>query len=122
MVGLVIKLLVRVVVFGIAIAYVTRKNAKVKVEPRAALPAVALVFALLNTGLYWLIAGTFKVVTLWTLAIVAPFVANAALLWLTDRILKPFKVDGWMALAYAAFVVTLAHLFLHVLHLFHLPV
>lgn len=121
MLWFVIKLLVRVVVFGVAIAYVTRRTSKVRVEPRAALPAVALVFALLNTGLYWLIAVTFKMVTLWTLAIVAPFVANAALLWLTDKILKPFKVDGWMALAHAAAIVTLAHLFLHVLRMFHLP-
>jgi uncharacterized membrane protein YvlD (DUF360 family) len=119
--GFALSLLVRVVVFGIAIAYVTRRNAKVKVEPRSALPLVALVFAGLNTLLYVLIAGVVKVVTLYTLAIVAPFVANAVLLWLTDRILKPFKVEGWMALAHASLVMTVAHIVLHLLRLVHLP-
>jgi uncharacterized membrane protein YvlD (DUF360 family) len=105
-----IKMLIRAVVFGVAITYVTRKNSSVKVTPRSALPLVALVFAGLNTLLYWFVSGTMNVVTLGTMFFLVPFAANAALLWLTDKLFKPFKVDGLFALAYASLIVTLAHL------------
>lgn len=113
----IVSLLVHVAVFGVAIAFVTRRNTGVRVQPRSALPVVALVFALLNAFLYGAIATFTKVVSLWTLTLVAPFIANAALLWLTDKLIKPFKVEGLWPLAYASFVVTLFHFGLRLLHL-----
>jgi uncharacterized membrane protein YvlD (DUF360 family) len=110
-------LFIRVVVFGIVIAFVTRRNDKVTVTPRAALPVVALVFAGLNTVLYGVLKTTLNIGTLFMLALAVPFIANAILLWLTDRLIKPFKVDGLAALAYASFMVTLAHILLRLLHL-----
>jgi uncharacterized membrane protein YvlD (DUF360 family) len=111
-----LHLLVRVVVFGVVITFVTRRNSSVTVTPRSALPVVAIVFAVLNTLLYGLIKNTLNIGTLFTLALAVPFLANALLLWITDRLVKPFKVDGLYALAYASLLVTLAHFALHLLH------
>jgi len=73
---------------------------------------VALAFAVLNTLLYGLLKVTLNFGTLFTLALLVPFISNAILLWLTDRLVKPFKVDGFYALAYASLVVTIAHVLL----------
>ncbi|MGE3457452.1 MAG: hypothetical protein AB7O24_20220, partial [Kofleriaceae bacterium] len=50
--GLLIKLGVRLVVFGLAFWIATRRNPKIVVAKKWALPVIALVFAVLNTGLY----------------------------------------------------------------------
>jgi uncharacterized membrane protein YvlD (DUF360 family) len=107
-----IELALRTLVFGIALTFATRRVSGVRVEPRSALPAVALVFAILNALLYGLIASTISVITLWTLALVAPFLANAVLLWLTDKLFKPLKIDGLKPLAWASLIITIAHLLL----------
>lgn len=111
-------LLVRTIVFGVALTFVTRGNGAVKVSPRAALPLVALIFALLNSLLYAGIATFVTVASLWTLSLVAPFLANAALLWLTAKLLRPLKIDGTWALLGAAFTITLFHLALRLIDLF----
>ncbi len=112
-----VRLLIRVVVFGIVIAFITRRNSKVTVQPRSALPVVAIVFAALNVLLYGFLATTLNIGTLFMLFLAVPFVANAILLWATDKLVKPFKVEGLPALAYAALIVTLAHIALRLLHL-----
>lgn len=110
-----IWMLVGVAVFGVALTFAVRKIKEVKVEPRSAIPLVALVFGVLNALLYAVIAFTVKLVTLWTLAIVAPFVANALLLWATDKLLrKYFEIDGLVAFVKLAGLMTLAHLLLQV--------
>ena len=114
---LLLKLLVRVVVFGIVIGFITRRNSKVTVSPRSALPFVAFVFAALNVLLYGFLATTLNIGTLFMLFLAVPFIANAILLWVTDKLVKPFKVEGWSALAYASLIVTLAHIALRLLHL-----
>lgn len=116
-----IKLLVRVAAFGVAIAFVIRRNPGVKVAPRKALPLVALVFALMNTLLYWLVGpvvGT--VLTLMTFglgALLVPFFVNGAFLYATSRLVGAFRVSGLMPFVHAAFVVTLVHIALRLLHL-----
>ena len=115
--SLILKLLVRVVVFGIVIAFVTRRDSKVTVEPRSALPTVAAVFALLNVLLYSFLWTVLNVSTLFLLFFVVPFVANAILLWATDKLVQSFRVDGLPSLAFASLCVTLAHLALRVLHI-----
>ena len=112
-----VTLFVRVVVFGIAIAFITRRNTKVTVEPRSALPVVALVFAGLNALLYGFLKTALNISTLFMLALLVPFVANAILLWMTDKLIKPFKVEGLYALAHASLIVTVAHILLRMLHL-----
>ena len=109
--------LVRAVVFGIVITFVTRQNSGVKVSPRSALPVVALVFAGLNTLLYGLLATVLNFGTLFTMFLFVPFIVNAGLLWLTDKLMKSFKVEGLGSLAFASLLVTLAHIALRLLHL-----
>ena len=113
-----IWLVVRTVVFGVALTFVTRGNGGVTVKPRAALPLVALVFALLNSLLYMGLATFVTWASLWTLSLVAPFLANAALLWLTARLIKPLNIDGTWALLGASFTITLFHLALRLLDVF----
>jgi hypothetical protein len=112
-----LHLLVRVVVFGIVIAFVTRRDSKVRVEPRSALPMVAAVFAALNVVLYGWLSFVLNIGTLFILFFLVPFAANAILLWVTDKLVKSFKVEGLPSLAFASLCVTLAHLALRVLHL-----
>ncbi|MBI4509680.1 MAG: phage holin family protein [Deltaproteobacteria bacterium] len=109
-----IKFGVRVLVFGVALALATRVVPRVRIEPRSALPMVALTFALLNSFLYWFISFAMNLFTLWLLWFIVPFLANAVLLWLTDKLLKPFKIDGGWPLLHAAGIITLAHVALRV--------
>ena len=55
----VVKLLVRVAVFVLVFAVAARRHEKIQVQPKVALPLVGLVFALLNTGLYWCSSRSF---------------------------------------------------------------
>lgn len=116
-----IKLLIRVVVFGVAIAFVMRRQTGIRVKPRAALPLVALTFAAMNTLLYtlfmWVVGPVVSILTLGLGALALPFVLNGAFLWATQRVVKNFKIDGLIPLAYAAFVLTVAHFVLRLVHL-----
>lgn len=107
---LLIRLGIAFVVFGAAITFATLKIKEVKVTHKAVIPLVAIVFALLNTGLYWLVAFTIKAISLWTLALVAPFLANAVLLYATDRLLKQFEIKGIMPFLKTAGLMTIGHL------------
>lgn len=105
---------IRFVVFGVALTFAMKKVKDVKVTPPHALPLVALVFALLNTLLYWILAPVLNLVTLWTVWFLVPFIANAAFLYVTDRILKPLKIEGLIAFLKTAGIVTIAHIALRI--------
>ena len=109
MIALVLRLLVSTFVFAVAIAFVTRRNSDVKVEPRRQLPLVAVVFTALNVAVFNAINFLVKLFSLGLLYFVAPFIASAAILWLADKVLKPFKIESITGLLYASFVMTLAH-------------
>jgi hypothetical protein len=110
---IVVKILARVFVFGVALTYAVRRSRDVRVEPRSALPVVASVFALLNFSLYWLLSTALNLGTLWMLWFLVPFIANGIVLLVTDRVLKPFKIESMTALVRTAGIVTVAHLLLH---------
>ena len=74
--ALLVKLGARFLVFGAVFAFAARKNPKITVKPRYALPLVALVFALLNTGLYFLLKPVLNIATLGMASLVVPFVLN----------------------------------------------
>jgi len=104
-----IKLAIRLVVFGVVFGVVAWRNKKVTVKPKYALPLVALVFALLNTGLYWILKPILNVATLGSLALLMPFILNGAFLYVTERLLKPLKIEGlWTKVVLAGFL-TAAH-------------
>lgn len=109
-----VKLLARVVVFGVALTFACRRDADVKVEPRSQLPIVAGTFAVLNTLLYTLLSGALNLGTLWLLFFLVPFVANGILLLATDKLLKSFKLESITALVKTAGIVTIAHLILKI--------
>jgi uncharacterized membrane protein YvlD (DUF360 family) len=109
MLALVLRLLISTFVFAVAIAFVTRQSSDVKVEPRRQLPLVALVITALNVVAFQLIKGLVNLFSFYLLFFVAPFIASAVILWLADKVLKPFRIDSFTGLFVASFVMTLAH-------------
>jgi hypothetical protein len=110
--GILIKLGVRLVVFTAVFWLAARKHDKVVFEKRWAPPLVALVFAVLNTALYWLLTPLLKVAALGALGFVMPFFANTILLAITVRIFqskKWFRIEGLLATLWMATFLTLAH-------------
>jgi uncharacterized membrane protein YvlD (DUF360 family) len=109
MTPLLIKLAVRFVVFGAVFGIALRRNKKVSIQPKIALPVVALVFALLNTGLYWLLKPVLNFATLGAAWLLLPFALNATFLWATRRLIRPLKIEGTMTMLWLAVWLTAAH-------------
>src|SRR5688572_21585386 len=109
MTWLLIKLGVRFVVFAGVFWFATFRNKKITVQPKIALPLVGLVFALLNTLLYWLFKPILNLATLWTLWFLVPLILNGLFLYATDRVLKPLKIDGIRPMIWLAVLLTAAH-------------
>ena len=110
--GLLIKLAARLVVFGLVFFVATRKNPKVVVPNKWALPLIAIVFACLNTALYWLLSSFLKLASLGTAGFVMPLVANLVLLLGTLKVFEKKKwltVNGVMTTLWLAAFLTLAH-------------
>jgi uncharacterized membrane protein YvlD (DUF360 family) len=90
---------------------------RVKNVPTAV--AVAVVFAVLNVLLGWLLHVLLFVPTVLTLGLLGlfvPLIVNAALLWLTDRVLKAFEIDHAKALWLMALAITVARWLLRFVH------
>jgi hypothetical protein len=107
-----IKLGVRLLVFGLVFFIATRKNPKVIVTKKRVLPLIALVFAVLNTGLYWVLAPILNIATLGALGFVMPFVINMVLLLGTVKVFsrwKWFEIRGVFTTLWMAAFLTLAH-------------
>lgn len=107
-----IKLGVRLVVFGLVFFVATRKNPKVIVAKKRMLPLIALVFAVLNTGLYWLLKPILNLATMGAAGFLMPFVINLALLVGTVKIFerkKWLEVQGLMTTLWLSAFLTLAH-------------
>ena len=110
--AILIKLGVRLVVFGLVFFIATRKNPKVIVSKKRVLPLIALVFAVLNTALYWLLAPILNVATMGAAGFLMPFVVNMVLLVGTVKIFskwKWFEIQGVMTTLWMAAFLTLAH-------------
>ncbi len=115
--GLLIKLGVRLVVFGLVFFLATKKNKKVVVSTRWALPLIALVFAVLNTGLYWMLKPILNLATLGAVGFAMPLLINGALLVGTVKIFerkKWLQIQGVFAMIWMAAFLTLAHALLYV--------
>ena len=110
--GILIKLGVRLVVVTAVFWLAAKKNDKVVFDKKWAPPVVALVFAVLNTALYWLLTPILAIATLGALGFVMPLIANLILLATTVRIFesrKWFRIDGLLATLWMATFLTLAH-------------
>ncbi len=112
MTWLLIKVAIRLVAFIAVFWIATRKNPKVKIEPRWAIPLVAGLFGLINTGLYWVLAPVLHLATFGVLAFVLPLVLNGAFLYATERAVakkKWLQIDGILTTIWMAVVLTAAH-------------
>jgi hypothetical protein len=104
-----IKLAVRFGLFLAVFAFAVWKNPRVTVKPKIALPLVVLVFALLNTGLYWLLKPVVNIATLGVAWLLVPFALNGLFLWATRRLIRPLKIEGLATMAWLAILLTAAH-------------
>ncbi|HEU0031689.1 MAG TPA: phage holin family protein [Kofleriaceae bacterium] len=84
--GVLIKLGVRLLVFGAVFWFATRKNPKVVIGAKWITPIVALVFAVLNTGLYWILKPILNLATMGAVGFALPFVINMLLLLATVKL------------------------------------
>lgn len=119
---LLIKLAIRLVVFGAVFFVAAKKNPKIVIHNKWATPVIALVFALLNTGVYWLLAPILNLATLGAMGFIMPLVVNLVFLVATVNVFavlnakrksqdkKPWlEIQGLMATLWMAGFLTLAH-------------
>jgi len=109
---LLIKLGIRLVVFTAVFWIAVKKNEKVVVKPKWAVPIVATVFALLNVGLYWALRPILNLATLGAIGFVMPLVVNLVLLIATQRLVAKkqwLKIDGIIATIWMSVILTAAH-------------
>lgn len=111
-VAMLIKLGVRLVVFTGVFWFAAKKSEKIVFEKKWAPPLVALVFAVLNTGLYWMLKPVLDIATMGAVGFALPFVINGALLLGTMKVFekrKWFRIDGFFATLWMALILTAAH-------------
>jgi Mycobacterial 4 TMS phage holin, superfamily IV len=115
-----IKLAIRLVVFGVVFFLAAKKNPKVVIHNKWATPLIALVFALLNTGVYWLLTPILNIATLGVAGFVMPFIVNMLFLLGTVKAFeklnekrksekKWLEIQGLMATLWMAAFLTIAH-------------
>jgi hypothetical protein len=78
--GILIKLGVRLLVFGAVFFIAARRNPKIVIRSKWMTPLIALVFATLNTALYWALTPILDLATFGAIAFVMPFIVNTLLL------------------------------------------
>ncbi len=110
-------LLIKFIVFTLIALASPRIFPGIKVRGFGAAAAVALVFGLLNLLIGWLLTAILTFlslpliwITLGLFKIVVTTVINALLLKVTDAILEPFELDGWMPAVLMGFLFALGGL------------
>lgn len=109
MTELLVKLAVRFGVFLAVFAFAAWKNPRIRIHPKIALPLVGLVFAILNTGLYWLFKPVLNLATLGVAWLAVPFVLNGLFLYATERLIRPLRIEGFFTMVKLAILLTAAH-------------
>jgi putative membrane protein len=104
----------------VTVLALSRIFSSVRVKSVGSAFLVAVVFSLLNFFLGWLIRAFLfvpAILTLGVLFLFVPFIVNALLLWLTDKLLAAFEIETTGALLASAAVITLVngvfHMALH---------
>ncbi|HXU60752.1 MAG TPA: phage holin family protein [Polyangia bacterium] len=104
-------------VLTLTVLLLARVLPSVKVRSPGSALVVAIVFSVLNFFLGWLIRVALflpAILTLGLLFLVLPFIVNAILLWLTDKVLRSFEIDTLGGLLLSAAVITIVNGFFHV--------
>ena len=110
--GVLIKLGVRFVVFGVVFFIAARKHPKIKITNKWATPLIGLVFALLNTVLYWALSPILNLASMGALEFVMPFALNLIFLLITIRVFQSRKwleIEGFKATALLTLLLGAAH-------------
>jgi hypothetical protein len=110
--GVLIKLGARLVVFGLVFFFAARRNPKVLLPNKWATPLIALVFALMNTALYWALTPILNLATLGAFGFLMPFVANLLFLYATVRIFSAKKwitIESTTTFLWLSVILTVAH-------------
>jgi putative membrane protein len=114
------RTLIHLGVLTAVVLIASRFIAGVRVKSTPAAVLVAAVFGVAN----WLLGGVLStllhiivflpaILTLGLLFLVVPFVVNAILLWITDKVLHVFEIENGKALALMSGLVTVALFVLH---------
>lgn len=110
--GILIKFGVRLVVFGLVIWLVSKRNKDVIIHKRLAIPLIALLFAALNAALYFILKPILNLATLGAVEYLMPLVINLILLAVTIRVIEKKKwieIKGIIATVYLGVALTVAH-------------
>jgi uncharacterized membrane protein YvlD (DUF360 family) len=110
--GILIKFGVRLVVFGLVIWLVSKRNKDVIIHKRLAIPLIALLFAALNAALYFILKPILNIATLGAVEYLMPLVINIMLLAVTIRVIEKkqwIEIKGLIATLYLGVALTLAH-------------
>src|SRR5579864_8391598 len=97
-------------VLAMTILVLSRLLPSVHIKSIGTAVGVAVVFSVLNFLLGWLIRAVLfvpAILTLGLLFLFVPFIVNAVLLWLTDKLMKSFEIDSLGGLLVSAVVLTL---------------
>jgi hypothetical protein len=117
-----IKLAIRLVVFGAVFFIAAKNNPKIRIHNRWTTPLIALVFALLNTGVYSLLTPILNLATLGAVGFIMPLAVNLVFLLVTIKVFsvlndkrrsadkKPWlEIEGVMATLWMTAFLTAAH-------------
>jgi putative membrane protein len=105
-------MLLHLAVLALTILALSRLVPSVSIKSFGTALGVAVVFSVLNFFLGWLIRAVLFVPALLTLGLLflfVPFIVNAALLWLTDKLMASFEIKSLRGLLVSAAVITLVN-------------
>jgi putative membrane protein len=108
--------IVHLVLLTLTILALERLLPDVHVKSAGSAFMVAIVFSVLNFFLAWFIKVLLVVpaiLTLGLLFLIFPFVVNTILLWLTDKVLRNFKIESMSSLLLSAGAITAVNALLH---------
>lgn len=113
-------MLLHLATLTVTVLLLSRIFSTVKVKSVASALVVAIVFSVLNVLLGWLIRVALfvpAILTLGVLFLFVPFIVNAVMLWLTDKLLGSFEIETAGALFASAAIITIVNaLFSFALH------
>ncbi|MFQ5631916.1 MAG: phage holin family protein [bacterium] len=99
------KMLLNILLLSAAIFVVAKILPGVRLKSFATAIIVAIVYSIINFLLFGIIAFLTLPATILTLGLFI-FVINAFLLWLTDKFIEDFEIDGIFTTLIAAFLIT----------------
>jgi len=109
--------LLHLAVLTVTILALARLLPGVRVRSVGSAIAVAVVFSLLNFFLGWLVKVALfvpAILTLGLLFLIFPFLVNTVMLWLTDKLLRGFEIEGLGTLLLSAAIITLVTSAFHI--------